>query len=410
MNPHIVELFKQQRLLVGTAMVLLVLVLISVFTVFSWISMVSLSLLIVVFSLVVRAILEQIKTGDEKDHHSLQDVNLEFMNLFEDLANLVESQSTEVTESLDQIKKVVVDATKNLGNSFYDLNEKSQHQEELVHGLVNSGQNQQQDQPSDLNISTFVTETNELLKQFIDQMLHTSHNGMKMVHAIDDISRQMDEAFALLKDVSKIANQTNLLALNAAIEAARAGEAGRGFAVVADEVRNLSQHSNRFSIEIATVVQKAKTDIASAKEVVSAMASKDMTSTIAAKTRVDEMLQLVESYNENIDLELNKISDVSEEIAQSVAVAIRSLQFEDVVTQVVCYSNDHLDRLNALVGRLHQKLSELRTSEESGDVNRVHHMIQLFHQEISNLKAEWALPLNKAVSQNSMEQGDIEMF
>jgi len=228
---------------------------------------------------------------------------------------------------------------------------------------------------------------------------------MKMVHAIDDISSQMDVAFELLKDVSSIANQTNLLALNAAIEAARAGEAGRGFAVVADEVRKLSQHSNRFSDEIKMVVGKAQADISAAKTVVSDMASKDMTDTISAKTRVDEMLQSVEVYNKSIDQEITKISSVSDQISESVAVAVRSLQFEDVVTQVIAYSTEYANRLDILVLRLGQKLSELPSDETA-----LHDLLEQLQSEVNQLTVEWENPLNKAVSQVSMESGDIEMF
>lgn len=408
MKQEVFEYIKQEWILTGIASAVLVLLLTQVFINPVWTNIVSILLLLALFALFFKRLSEHINFKNDEQEISQQKITSELMELFEDLSTLVEQQSLEINQSLAQIKNVVVDATGNLGNSFRDLNEKSQYQGELVRGLVDSGQDNGESE--DFNFRDFVTNTNELLQQFVDLMVATSYNGMKMVHAIDDISNQMDDAFSLLKDVSSIANQTNLLALNAAIEAARAGEAGRGFAVVADEVRNLSQHSNRFSGEIGAVVQKAKSDIAAAKTVVSDMASKDMTETISAKNQVDEMLKNVEVYNKNIDLELIKISDVTDEISKSVGVAVRSLQFEDVVTQVVGYSDDHVARLNGLVLKLHQKISELRSTDETSDMIEVHQMIQYFQHEITELKTEWESPLNKAVSQSSMEQGEIEMF
>jgi len=404
MKQYIVSYVKQNRMIASLASVLLLLLLSNIFNPAYWVSILSLLLFVVLILLVsVRQMkFQQQDLQQQADHaqHSANDLN----SLFYSFTELVANQTAEISGSLEQIKNVVTDATGNLGNSFNALNEKSRNQSELVHGLVHSDSGGEGVAP-DFNIALFVQETNELLQQFVDLMLSTSRNSMEMVHSIDDISRQMNDASALLKDVSSIANQTNLLALNAAIEAARAGEAGRGFAVVADEVRKLSQHSNRFSDEIRSVVEKAQMDIAQAKQVVSGMASKDMTATISAKTRVDTMLQSVESYNQRIDDEIVKISTLSDEISQSVAVAVRSLQFEDVVTQVVGYSCEHVKRLDGLVHGLSQKLAELPDDETA-----LHVVVEHLQQQVDQLKAEWETPLNKAVSQSSMDQGEIEMF
>lgn len=125
----------------------------------------------------------------------------------------------------------------------------------------------------------------------------------------------------MLEVIQGIAEQTNLLALNAAIEAARAGEQGRGFAVVADEVRNLAQRTQDSTRQIQAVIEKMQT---STTKVVQVMHEGQAQAQAQAQVSVDQAEAAGESL-QAINYSVSKISDMNTQIAtaaeQQAAVA-----------------------------------------------------------------------------------------
>lgn len=318
----------------------------------------------------------------------------------------VDQEISRFQVELGQLKSMVADAVVTMSDSFSSLHSLTTGQSAVVHSLVRDLDGASDSGKGGVSFSHFAQETDDVLRFFIDHILQVSKQSMEMVAVINDVGGHMAHVERLLADVQKIADQTNLLALNAAIEAARAGEAGRGFAVVADEVRNLSKHSDKFSEEIKAVVNASKNNIHHAQTMIENLASKDMNVAISSKASIDKMMKEIAAINAKISDNITEVSKLTGKIETSVGNAVRGLQFEDMARQLIEYLQLNVEHFQAVSDEIRIGMGVFKV----GNREAWERELDQGAGRIRDMRQQWDSKGTKAVAQSSMVEGDVDLF
>ena len=333
-----------------------------------------------------------------------QAVLLEQEAVLKELREIVGDEIQGTRYEVDRVRGLVGEAVKELQSAFAQLNQHSGLQANVVKQMVSQSKDS-----GGADMQQFAHRASRLMEQLVGALAEVSGQSTTTVSHIDEMAGHLDGIFELLEDVKSIADQTNLLALNAAIEAARAGEAGRGFAVVADEVRHLSERSANFNEQIRRLAHDSKEAVAKVRDTVSQMASKDMSRSVEAKDEVSGMMAQVEELNAAMNEGIRTVSSCGEGINQSVGAAVRSLQFEDIATQALGAANTHLERMEQ-INREALKLQELLHRADVAQGGAWFEALEEFSQRLHQLRQSWKAPFHKPVSQTDMDEGAVELF
>ena len=307
------------------------------------------------------------------------------------------SSSAEVARTLS----IFTEAIGGLIGSFNDITAQAREQQALAVALATGGASDGSGNKLTKAFDEFVSETSQTLQFFVDATVQNSKLAMGLTDLIDKVRGQANAIQGALREVQAIAKQTDLLALNAAIEAARAGEAGRGFAVVADEVRVLSTRTGEFSRQIHAHINSMHEASSGAEKAIAEIASRDMNVALSSKRRVGQMMDEIAVVHHEMQQTAGQLAQRTEKLESEVNAAVTSLQFQDMVTQLLTHVGKRVDGMSAVTHAVRPLIDPAIAVEAIAPANAV------LESEIATARAATS---KNPVSQASMQTGDIELF
>ncbi|WMJ79957.1 methyl-accepting chemotaxis protein [Clostridium sp. MB40-C1] len=318
-----------------------------------------------------------VKSGDEIERISdyvndFKDKTKIVVNMVKGSAEKVKDQSLGLSTISEEMSASSEEVAASIQNIAEGTNTQSEHLLNVNEAVKKFGDeiNQVYERIQEVNLKTQVIKSKANVSNSDMQSLKESIDDIKLVFSdieekIQGLGNSIDEINEISNLINNIADQTNMLALNAAIEAARAGDAGRGFAIVADEIRKLAEQSQHSSSNINylvdTIMKESKDVVKTSHDMkgrLNNQTSVIINSTSSFKDIIKEVeeiipginsasknIEVVQKHKENIIKDIDGISAVSEENSAATEEISASSQELTISTSGVANSSENLSNL-----------------------------------------------------------------
>ncbi len=330
--------------------------------------------------------LEVMSTGDltsrvtaeyKGQHRQIKDSINQLGDSLEELV-IQMNQAVEATASAsNEISSSSEEMAAGAQEQSVQANEVASAVEELTSTILEAAKNAGTAADNAKNAGNIAKTGGEVVEKTVDGMIKIAEVVNSAAITVEKLGENSNKIGEIIEVIDEIADQTNLLALNAAIEAARAGEHGRGFAVVADEVRKLAERTTKATKEIASMIKQIQSDTGEAVTSIKVGNSEVDSGRKLAQQAGESLRQIIESSEKVVD-DITQVASTSEQqsaTAEQISKSIEGISSvthqNAATTQQVAHATEDLSRLTE---NLQNLISRFKVSRAGAHVLSEYHV------------------------------------
>jgi methyl-accepting chemotaxis protein len=344
------------------------------------------------------------KSNQLKRMQELEKVMVRYQQLSDQALNFAESSFNFLENEIQSANHIIRDSVSKLSGSLTGLDRESCNQRKVLNALINE---MLQMTGSNLGLNSeraglqrFFDETNQLIDEFVNKLGELKHSSDGIAASFAQMQGKVLRIENSLDDISKLTRQTDILSLNAAIEAARAGAAGKGFAVVADEVRALAARTREFNEEIRHSLEDIVSSLHEVDAQVKLAAQTDLSLAERSRTNISELGQELLNMTAKAHQHSHDITLVSEQIQRLTQEGVVAMQFEDIVTQI----------MSSIAANTTNVAGYMRIFVNIHNDKQIQDGLQRFQVRIEKLQTLLDQAQNQNLAQKSKVASEVELF
>ncbi|EGF89986.1 methyl-accepting chemotaxis protein MCP signaling domain protein [Asticcacaulis biprosthecium C19] len=272
-----------------------------------------------------------------------------------DILGLNDVQARILDVVIHEISEVRSDIDVNfqdLSQRFTHLARVSQDQTRMVQDLAGNADTVQVADET-LAVHDVVNTMGRALSDFVEKIVFMSSRSVNMVYTLDDVLGEISAVERSIKSIDNINAQTNMLAINAKIEAVHAGDAGTGFGVVADEIRELAKNVNALSSDLKKRISTISEGLHKGYDLLREIAEVDTSGqNLLVHKSMTNMMRALVDQSVSMKTMLEASAEATQTITQDISAAIVRMQFQDRATQRLETAVKGLGTLTAALRRV----------------------------------------------------------